>query len=362
MDYASLNIGMYVCIMIQLTIMGIMNLVQQRVKSQLLGLFSFLIIISAIKTVFWVTIQGTLFSLIFGGPHEFLLAPVLYAYLLSINEAGIKEWRVHIIYPALIYIIIHPLRLLIFGMDSSPYEAGPFYMPLTFLFVIIYFLKGIYLFRNQLRAKLRKYHQLKFYLFYISINAYLIIKYTLKSPLVFNNIYRNEIMRGINQEFIFPFYLFFGKYVFLLFCLAFIYYTITEIHWVKKYFVTISPYSSPKPVSLMEQPAVESFFSTSFNYTHKDLNVESFLKHHGIDRFTLKQFLKENGYKNFPEFINKQRVKDFKGKIKSNENLKFDLFSLAKESGFKSKASFYRVFKKLEGMTPAEYIKQFRSK
>jgi len=47
---------------------------------------------------------------------------------------------------------------------------------------------------------------------------------------------------------------------------------------------------------------------------------------------------------------------NFKGKLKKNEHPNFDLLSIAKESGIKSKASFYRIFKKYEDITPREYL------
>ena len=45
-------------------------------------------------------------------------------------------------------------------------------------------------------------------------------------------------------------------------------------------------------------------------------------------------------------------------RIADGEAGRFDLLSIAKNAGFASKASFYRIFKESEGMTPNQYAKK----
>lgn len=59
----------------------------------------------------------------------------------------------------------------------------------------------------------------------------------------------------------------------------------------------------------------------------------------------------------FYDFINSYRIKEVKQKIASGESKKYTLLSLAFESGFNSKASFNRIFKKQTGVTPSQYLK-----
>ncbi len=67
-----------------------------------------------------------------------------------------------------------------------------------------------------------------------------------------------------------------------------------------------------------------------------------------------------NHYMNisFYDLINKHRVQEVKTKM-SDENFdNFTLLALAYDSGFKSKTSFNRIFKKMTGSSPSEYKKQ----
>jgi AraC-like DNA-binding protein len=61
------------------------------------------------------------------------------------------------------------------------------------------------------------------------------------------------------------------------------------------------------------------------------------------------------------DFINSHRVEEFKNRIADPENEKYNMLSIAFDSGFKSKGTFNSIFKKLTGMTPSEYKSSVRS-
>lgn len=67
--------------------------------------------------------------------------------------------------------------------------------------------------------------------------------------------------------------------------------------------------------------------------------------------FTL--YLKENYY----EFINKYRLEEFKRLIDEGEYHKYTITALSERCGFK-KSAFFSTFRKVEGMTPTEYLKR----
>ncbi len=62
--------------------------------------------------------------------------------------------------------------------------------------------------------------------------------------------------------------------------------------------------------------------------------------------------------RNFYDFINHYRIEEFKSQCAEPKNSGFTLISMAFESGFNSKATFNRVFKKETGVTPGEYYKR----
>lgn len=69
----------------------------------------------------------------------------------------------------------------------------------------------------------------------------------------------------------------------------------------------------------------------------------------------LSEVLRVSFEKNFHDFINIYRINEAKKIMANSEGRKYKLLSVAYDSGFKSKSSFYRVFKKHTGKTPTEY-------
>jgi len=61
--------------------------------------------------------------------------------------------------------------------------------------------------------------------------------------------------------------------------------------------------------------------------------------------------------KNFYDFINYYRVQEFKRICQSEKGSKYTIIGMAWDAGFNSKATFNRVFKKIAGVTPGEFVK-----
>lgn len=61
--------------------------------------------------------------------------------------------------------------------------------------------------------------------------------------------------------------------------------------------------------------------------------------------------------KNFNDFINEYRVKEFQHRVKLDENQHLTLLGIAFDCGFNSKATFNRVLKKMTGKSPKEHSK-----
>lgn len=68
-------------------------------------------------------------------------------------------------------------------------------------------------------------------------------------------------------------------------------------------------------------------------------------------------YLKENYY----DFINRYRLEEFKRLIAAGEYRRYTLTALSEKCGFR-KSSFFSTFRKVEGMTPTEYLKTINVK
>ncbi|MPS71946.1 MAG: AraC family transcriptional regulator [Chryseobacterium sp.] len=71
----------------------------------------------------------------------------------------------------------------------------------------------------------------------------------------------------------------------------------------------------------------------------------------------LSQTINQMENKNFYDYINRQRIEEFKRIALLPENQKYTILSLAFESGFNSKTSFNRNFKKYMDCSPREFLK-----
>lgn len=59
---------------------------------------------------------------------------------------------------------------------------------------------------------------------------------------------------------------------------------------------------------------------------------------------------------NFFDYINKLRIEEFKLLCMKPENKHLSILGIAYDSGFNSKAAFYRAFKKFEGVSPSAFM------
>lgn len=126
---------------------------------------------------------------------------------------------------------------------------------------------------------------------------------------------------------------------------------------------------TPNPESIPEQKVtqnaiseddiqiVREFMNHHKPYLNPDLNLSDLAVQLKMNRAQLSQVINTGFHKNFNDFINEYRIRTFKEKIANKEHEHLSLLGLAYDSGFNSKATFNRVFKKLTQISPTEYLK-----
>ena len=93
-------------------------------------------------------------------------------------------------------------------------------------------------------------------------------------------------------------------------------------------------------------------------YLNSDLKLQDMAKAVECNTGELSQVLNVFMNTSFTDFINQYRVDEFIKRIQDKSASRYTLASLSEQCGFSSRTSFFRSFKKLKGMSPAEYIKE----
>lgn len=101
---------------------------------------------------------------------------------------------------------------------------------------------------------------------------------------------------------------------------------------------------------------VKSVLESGRLFLKPDLTLLELADAVGIPKHQLSQVINSCYPGNFFDLVNDYRVDEFKRLAFSSDKKHLSLLGIAQEAGFNSKASFYNVFRKKTGMTPAEYI------
>ena len=91
-------------------------------------------------------------------------------------------------------------------------------------------------------------------------------------------------------------------------------------------------------------------------FTHSKLTKTELAKQLETNSSALSKTINSLHNKNFFEFINEYRVKEFINRATDEEFKSFTYIAIANDVGFHSKATFYSSFKKVYGTTPKDYL------
>lgn len=92
-------------------------------------------------------------------------------------------------------------------------------------------------------------------------------------------------------------------------------------------------------------------------FLNPDLTLKELANKLSTNSSELSNTINQTFQKNFNDYINDLRIEEFVTLNKLDENKTFTLEALAYDSGFNSKSTFNRAFKKLRGDAPATWLK-----
>jgi AraC-like DNA-binding protein len=304
---------------------------------------------------------------------EFSVGPLLYLYVKSVTTSGFKFIKSHIYHfiPQIVYVIY---KLWLIGYDANQpgfsdtqngvmMEAiemqyiNPFYVLFTNVQMILYLAFTVQIFVIY-REKIKQFYsntfklELNWLATFLAIYILLFI-YSLLQMLV--NISIFEL--SWTQKWWFHF----------VSCLAIIYIGVkgyfTKTDVLKDLEFNAVRVSSTSKDSVPHQTFEEEiqklnkYIEEQKPYLNPDMSLKLLADGLDLSSSQLSEVINSGFGINFNDFINKYRVEEIKQALQNNGHKSLSLVAIAFDCGFNSKATFNRVFKKLAGMSPTEYLK-----
>ena len=102
---------------------------------------------------------------------------------------------------------------------------------------------------------------------------------------------------------------------------------------------------------------MEEYLDRERVYTNQELKMKDLADVLHLSAPKLSQVFNLYLGQNYYDFINRYRLEEFKRLIAAGEHKRYTITALSEQCGFK-KSNFFSTFRKVEGMTPAEYLKK----
>jgi len=109
----------------------------------------------------------------------------------------------------------------------------------------------------------------------------------------------------------------------------------------------------PKIIKVMEEDKL---------YLNPNLTLKSIAEKLNTTQGVISAILNNEIKMSYNDFVNSYRVQEVKRKLETDAIDQYTLIALAKDSGFKSKSTFYRAFQKFESQSPKSYMRNLKGK
>lgn len=355
----SIATGIFICLYLQLLVLGLFNLWNKPAKNKILGAFCCFLAMPFIYTLYWPTFNHSLFfNILLGGYKHLFLPALLFLYIRTICYETVtrKQLLLHLTLPTLVHLAYMVIK---FGFRDFYTQCIGLLVAGVHVFIFIsyvyYIVLGIPILRK-LKSKLLKKGYIRYALFFWVLTVYelRLNTKTLSEVLLPESDYRASF------DFLFQdFY----QILAILITTGVLIFAILESPSLKSVILGDRIYNRYDTISDAEsiRKFIHDHFETGKAFTHPDFKLKRLLKNHHIAEIQFKLFLRKEFGQSPLEFVNTFRINEFKAILLLEENRKYSLMGIAEKVGFSSKATFYRQFKQQEGITPKQYLDQMKT-
>ncbi len=106
---------------------------------------------------------------------------------------------------------------------------------------------------------------------------------------------------------------------------------------------------------------IVDYLTSSQAYRRNDLSLAVLSKEMGFSQKIVSRSINSCLNRNFFELINEMRVREAKRRLLLPENSGYTVESIYEECGFRTRSTFFLAFKKVEGISPAQWLKSAKS-
>lgn len=106
---------------------------------------------------------------------------------------------------------------------------------------------------------------------------------------------------------------------------------------------------------------IENYFKQTKAYLQPNLSISKVAVEAKIPNRDLSYIINNYYEKRFNDYLNEMRLQHFLSKVNTQSLDNYTIEAIALESGFSSKTSFYRAFKRFYGCTPSEYLETLKT-
>ncbi len=312
---------------------------------------------------YWINNIGL--AILIGPDKTLFLSAFLLFYFKSFHERLSKTYILkHLAIPFLVY--SSSLIIRFYFPDAWPsFENKK--IPFFFLSAIAIFWYYFFLTRKELKNNLKKfllpkvYHRFtflfySFYFFLLIVPIYDMTKSLVDSRIpVYDLSSHNPLLYQLifqHLENVIYIYIYLTSYFLFL-------YALTELSFIRQ---LLLPNNSSLSKSLVNKiDMISNLIDVNLidqkMFLDPHLTVDSFAGKLGITKKEVLDYLKLTHKGSFIDYVNTLRIEEYKMLVKDEKYEQYDLVGLALECGFKSKSTFYRVFKQHEGITPNQFKK-----